>query len=68
MDGNRLPGSTQPGTYKPSFGKTLPLPPPLYPPKRQFSPSPIYGVPHQPALSQHDLAISHDSISGNMKP
>ncbi|XP_062712527.1 uncharacterized protein LOC109411339 [Aedes albopictus] len=60
--------SYAPGTYKPSFVKPLPPPPPPSPPKLQFPPSPVYGVPHRPAPYQHGLAISHGSISGNLKP
>ncbi|XP_058824459.1 uncharacterized protein LOC131685068 [Topomyia yanbarensis] len=52
--------SYAPGNYKPTFVK-------LPPQKIQLPPSPLYGAPHRP-VSYPGLAISHGSISGNLKP
>ncbi|XP_065087415.1 uncharacterized protein LOC135709136 [Ochlerotatus camptorhynchus] len=61
------PDSYAPGSYKPSF---VPMPQPPQPPKLQFPPSPVYAAPqhHRPASYQHGLAISHGSVSGNLRP
>ncbi|XP_055642258.1 uncharacterized protein LOC129779040 [Toxorhynchites rutilus septentrionalis] len=57
--------SYAPNKYRPSFFKPGP---PHGPPKFQLPPPSFHGAPHRPGPISHGLAISHGSVSGNLKP